>query len=208
MNIKYSDALYWAASSQTKKEDYHLTQTQESVLRKLIHYSKTNEKITYSNRVIGQHTFINERVIEKTIPQLNKKGFITVVSFVVSDGTSIAKRRIININWDKIKEVIEFIPTFDNVEDFNESVNEPIQPEPTPQESIEPTQNEDKPTKTKLPKTTELLGYLKAHPSYMDLDNANKMIFEEAIVIDERITTTEDIDKILNMIFEDNTSSL
>jgi len=82
MEIKkhYSDALYWATSPQSREKDYHMTRLQESILRKLIHYSKSNEKISYSNSIIAEHTFLSEDTLKKEIPKLSRMGLISPAS--------------------------------------------------------------------------------------------------------------------------------
>lgn len=107
----YNDALYWVTSKQSKGKDYHLTRTQEAILRKLIHYSKKNPKITYSNKIISDHTFIDLEVVRKEIPKIVKKGFISSANITVSDGEEVYKRRTIYIKWDFIQMVLNEIPT-------------------------------------------------------------------------------------------------
>jgi len=107
---KYSDALYWATSTQTKDKGYHLTRTQEAILRKLIHYSKPNKpKITYSNKIIAQHTYLGEETIRKAIPILAKKGFLSTANHKIFDG-EFKERRTIYIKWDFIEWVLSQIP--------------------------------------------------------------------------------------------------
>lgn len=125
-NIKkiYNDALYWSTSRQSKEKDYHLTRTQEAILRKLIHYSTKNEKITYSNKIISAHTFIDAEVIRKEIPKIVKKGFISSSSTTISERDEVYKRRTIFIKWGFIQKVLNDIP-------INE---EPVQPSIEPEE--------------------------------------------------------------------------
>jgi len=112
----HSDALYWAMSPITKGRDYHITRLQESVLRKLIHYSKKNEKITYSNELIGKHTFLKVSSIEKVIPQLVKLGYIRSIVSNGQDGENHFKRRTINIKWKRLAFVLSEIPNEDELE--------------------------------------------------------------------------------------------
>ena len=106
----YSDALYWATSNKSKTTDYHLTRTKEAILRKLIHYSTRNEKITYSNKLIAQHTFIDETQVEKAIPRLTKIGYLKTICFTISEGGKVVKRRTININWEFLEKISKEIP--------------------------------------------------------------------------------------------------
>jgi hypothetical protein len=108
---KYNDVLYWATSNQSKSKGYHLTRTQEAILRKLIHYSTSNPKITYSNEIIGEHTFIDSEVIRKEIPKIVKKGFLSSATITVSDNGEINKRRTIYVKWDFIQQILDDIPT-------------------------------------------------------------------------------------------------
>lgn len=112
-NIKtiYNDALYWATSSQSKNKAYHLTRTQEAILRKLIHYATKDEKISYSNTIISGHTFIDTEVLRKEIPKLVKKKYISSATTKVSDGGDVYTRRTMYIKWDTIQMVLNDIPT-------------------------------------------------------------------------------------------------
>ena len=105
----YHDALYWASSNQTEKLGYHLTRTEEAILRKLIHYSTKNPKISYSNKVISQHTFIGEESLRKYIPKIAKKGFISTDNHKIFDG-EFKERRTIYIKWDFIEKILSKVP--------------------------------------------------------------------------------------------------
>jgi hypothetical protein len=121
----YSDALYWAMSPKTKDKPYHLTRTLESVLRKLIHYNSSNPRISYSNEIIAQHTFLDTSTLEKAIPALNKKRYIKTVTFQINDGNGkITSRRLININWEFIESVLAEVPIPPTSEDNNEPNND------------------------------------------------------------------------------------
>jgi len=123
----YSDALYWATSNQSKTNDYHLTRTEEAILRKLIHYSSRNEKITYSNKLISKHTFIDETQVEKAIPRLTKIGYLKTISFAISEGGKVVKRRTININWEFLEKISKEVPQTDSLEnedEFDTIINE------------------------------------------------------------------------------------
>lgn len=117
----YSDALFWSISPMSKDKKYHLSRLNESVLRKLIHYDKRNMKISYSSELIAKHTFLNVSQIEKTIPYLEKKGFIKCIRFTAKNekGEKI-KRRIININWSFIEGVLLDVPEVGIVEKEND----------------------------------------------------------------------------------------
>jgi hypothetical protein len=113
----YSDALYWSMSPLSKDKKYHLSRVHESVLRKLIHYDKKDKKITYSNEWISKHVFLDITQIEKSIPYLEKKGFINCIGFSTrNEKGEMIKRRIININWDFIEEVLSEVPEMKFIE--------------------------------------------------------------------------------------------
>lgn len=113
----YSDALYWSMSPMSRDKNYHLTRLNESILRKLIHYDKKNKKITFSNQWISKHVFLDITQIEKAIPHLEKKGFINCITYSKKNKDSkMIKRRIININWDFIKEVLSEVPKLEFIE--------------------------------------------------------------------------------------------
>lgn len=106
----YHDALYWATSTKTKGKKYHITRTEEAILRKLIHYSTSNEKITYSNEIITEHTFIGVETLKKAIPSLYKKGYISIAIFKIFDKGGPKTRRTIFIKWDRLKFILSEIP--------------------------------------------------------------------------------------------------
>lgn len=112
LNIKktYSDMLYWVRSSVNKKKDYYLTPSEADILRKLIHYSKKNEKITYSNEIISSHTFIPEVTIKDVIPKLNRIGYINSATTTIKDGQKWIRRRTIYIDWEFLETVMKDIP--------------------------------------------------------------------------------------------------
>lgn len=131
-NIKniYSDALYWATSPLSKKKPYHLTRVHESVLRKLIHYDKKNPKIDFSSEWIAKHTFLDVTQIEKSVPLLNKKGFIKCIHFSIKGkGGELVKRRIINIEWEFIKEILSEVPKLQKIENLEPEEKEEQQEE-------------------------------------------------------------------------------
>ncbi|SEB07339.1 hypothetical protein SAMN05443667_1225 [Flavobacterium gillisiae] len=107
---KFNDALYWATSTLSKDKEYHITRTLDAVLRKLIHYSNTNEKITYSNSIIAEHTFMGEETIKKAIPELRKKNYVSIANTRIFDEGKVTTRRTINIKWDKIESILGEVP--------------------------------------------------------------------------------------------------
>ncbi|WP_426095161.1 hypothetical protein [Flavobacterium sp. DSR2-3-3] len=123
----YSDVLYWSMSPMSKDKKYHITRVHESVLRKLIHYDKSNIKITYSNKWISKHTFLDITQIEKSIPHLEKKDYINCITFSKKNKNGeLIKRRIININWNFIQEVLSEVPKMEFIEketDFFEQIS-------------------------------------------------------------------------------------
>ena len=164
----HADALYWATSKQSKNKSYHITRTQEAVLRKLIHYSKKNASITYSNSVISQHTFIGEETLRKNIPILAKKGYISTACMKISDGGQIRTRRTILIKWNFLEKVLADIPMIENdSNDVNTKNDEQvIQIEkPDEQKTEEPISKSDVKKDIALPRveiTDEKLDWLKS----------------------------------------------
>jgi hypothetical protein len=121
----YSDALYWSISPMSKDKKYHLTRLNESILRKLIHYDKKNKRITYSNEWISKHVFLDITQIEKSIPLLEKKGFINCITFTTkNEKGELIKRRIININWDFIQHVLSEVPELKFIEKENDDAEQ------------------------------------------------------------------------------------
>ena len=119
INKKYSDVLYWATSTQTKDKGYRITRTEEAVLRKLIHYSKSKEKITYSNENIAKHTYIGIETLKKVIPSLQKKGYISIALIKIFDEGEPKTRRTIFIKWDFIQFVFDELPATEESEEPN-----------------------------------------------------------------------------------------
>ncbi len=133
----YADALFWAMSPKSKGKPYHITRTQESILRKLIHYDASNPKITYSNELIGQHTYIKSSTIEKVIPALTNKQYIKTITYQINDGSGkITSRRTISINWDFIKGVLAEVPVA-SIQEPKEDI-EPINAEANDAKSSQP----------------------------------------------------------------------
>ncbi len=131
----YHDALYWAISPKSKGQAYHLTRTQESVLRKLIHYDSTNPVIPYSNETIGKHIYLEEASIEKIIPTLRKKGYIKTINYNVnSKSGGVIERRKINIEWAFIAEILATIPSIENNKEETLSIDEVIELDDLPEE--------------------------------------------------------------------------
>lgn len=162
-NIKqiYHDALYWATSPKSKDKDYHLTRTQEAILRKLIHYTKKNEKITYSNELIGEHTFINPEVIRKEIPKLAKKKYISSASTTVLDGEEVFKRRTIYINWETITNVLNDIP---------QKETESLPTEPRPQSENNEAENKNQSPPNPIAKEPELKKVEESEPDIIEFE--------------------------------------
>jgi hypothetical protein len=118
----YADALFWAMSPKSKGKPYHITRTEESVFRKLTRYDKKNPKITYSNEIIADHTFLDITTIEKAIPSLNKKKWIKTITYQINDGSGkITSRRIVNINWDFVASVLKEAPKITSTKSEDEA---------------------------------------------------------------------------------------
>lgn len=194
-NIKqtYADALFWAMSPKSKDKPYHITRTQESILRKLIHYDCSNPKITYSNEVIGQHIYLEASTIEKVIPALTKMKFIKTITFQVNDGSGrITSRRIININWDFIKEVLTEVPVViasETAEDIEPSITE-AHDESSSQSIEEPTISSNKTVYSHLEEEDEItLGF----ESNLPLRKPSRTIAMEPRLIDGIMNVPSDL---------------
>tara|TARA_R110000751_G_scaffold260701_1_gene360075 strand:+ start:1403 stop:2203 length:801 start_codon:yes stop_codon:yes gene_type:complete len=113
-NKKYYEDVLNYASSLPSTNEVSLSPFEVRVLRKLIHIGNTNPKITYSNENLSKLLYCPDSVktIKKVIPKLVKKKYIKSISSVISDGKSINKRRVININWEKIEEVFNILPNY------------------------------------------------------------------------------------------------
>lgn len=107
----YNDALYWATSPQSKDKGYHISRVHDSVLRKLIHYCKNKERVFFTNDVIAKHTYLGEEQVKKSIPLLEKKGFIKCLHISTRDeNNNIIKRRGISINWPTFEKIMDELP--------------------------------------------------------------------------------------------------
>lgn len=116
-NIKniYNDALYWVTSPQSKDKEYHISRVHESILRKLIHYTKKKDTVYYTNNVIAKHIYLGEEQVKKSIPNLEKKGYIKCVHFTNRDDNyKIIKRRGISINWNTFEKIMIDLPNAKN----------------------------------------------------------------------------------------------
>lgn len=116
----YHDVLFWASSKLTDGETFHLNPSEFKVMMKLIQYDKKNSKITYSNELIAQHTFLKVRTVEDAMYKLKK------AKYIKSAVTTVEKksRRTSYIQWDFIEELFEMLPVYDRIkEDTEEQTN-------------------------------------------------------------------------------------
>ena len=102
----YLDLLEWVRSPLNKKKDYSITLFQSILLQRLIKYSRVNENITYSNRIISEHMFRSKKHIENNLPLLSKKGLIiTTINRSRDEYGNFISKRTIRINWEKLQEI-------------------------------------------------------------------------------------------------------
>ena len=113
MDIKkqYHDALYFAVAKINKQTTFSITPIQKSIIEKMIHYEKKYPKITFKNVTIAEHLFSTEITIKNGIEDLYRKGYLESVTGFHTNFGSAAKSRVITINWSKLQEVLDLIPT-------------------------------------------------------------------------------------------------
>lgn len=138
----YHDALFFASSQQNKQapetginkngkpkkkvdKSFFLVANELKVLMKLIHYSTTNENITYQDKDISKHTWIPQQSIINTIKSLKDKGYIINEINKGNDNGNWYCKRIININWKFIESVYKLSQV--NTVDLNSNKVEVIQ---------------------------------------------------------------------------------
>jgi DNA-binding MarR family transcriptional regulator len=98
----YFDALFYASSTTTTKEEFHIDCVQFKVMLKLIHYNSNDKYITWTSENISKHISIPIGSIDKAIQRLTKKGYIKTSTTQI-DYTH--KKRTIVLNWEKISEI-------------------------------------------------------------------------------------------------------
>lgn len=108
----YSDVLFWVTSPMSKDKRYHITYAQESVLRKLIHYTNKGVKrfINYSNESISSHIYMSEEHLKKIIPKLNKVGYIIISNRKHNNNGEFKTSRTIEIDWNFIESIVPDLP--------------------------------------------------------------------------------------------------
>lgn len=132
----YNDALYWATSPQSKDKGYHISRVHDSVLRKLIHYCKNKERVFFTNDIIASHIYLGEEQVKKSIPLLEKKGFIKCLHISTRDeNNNIIKRRGISINWPTFEKIMDELPA--KKAKLDEEIDDVIQVEMPIQNSSE-----------------------------------------------------------------------
>jgi DNA-binding MarR family transcriptional regulator len=122
----YFDALFYASSTDTTKQEFHIDCVQFKLMLKLIHYDAKENYITWQSENISKHISIPIGSIDKAIQRLNKKGYIKVVIKQI-DYTH--KKRTITINWEKLSEIDELYQ--------NSILNETIINQPELEELLE-----------------------------------------------------------------------
>ncbi len=112
----YLDLVEWVRSPMNSKKDYSITLFQSMILQRLLKYSRQNDEITYSNKIISEHMFRGISQIENNLPVLTKKGFIsTKVSRSKDEYGNIISKRVIRINWGKLLEIKKEMDVYLNV---------------------------------------------------------------------------------------------
>jgi hypothetical protein len=189
----YSDVLYWATSTQSKDNGYHITRTQEAILRKLIHYSRSNEKITYSNEIIAEHTFMGEETIRKAIPEIAKKGFISTAVSKIFDSGEFKTRRTIYIKWDFIESVLVDVPKKEDTSNVTTSTSTSLNENLTEIEILPIIDESDLNSKTNQAPVKSISNLIKSE------------IFEipEIVITDEKFKWLREVSKIPTLTKED-----
>ena len=113
MKIKqtYHDALYFAVAKINKQADFALTPIQKNIIEKMIHYEKKYPEITFKNSTIAEHLFSSELSVKDAIEDLYRKGYLSHSNVLHTNYGYLAKSRVITINWNRLQEVLDLIPT-------------------------------------------------------------------------------------------------
>jgi hypothetical protein len=112
----YLDLVEWVRSPMNSKKEYSITLFQSLIFHRLLKYSRQNEKITYSNRIISEHMFRGQSQIENNLPVLTKKGLIkTKVTRKKDEHNNVISKRTITINWEKLIEIKNEMDSYLNV---------------------------------------------------------------------------------------------
>lgn len=196
----YYDALFFASATMNEKKEFHLTRAEFRVLLKLIHYSSSEENITWSSENISKHLCTSIDSIDKTIQRLRQKGYINVIN---KQRNATTRSRTIYINWEFILEIDglyqDHIKSLDEEQDstepkVNQKVNEQSSiddntPEPTidVEEDVEEKEDED---------TSSIKYFLSKLPpvpvnEIENESNTEKITKEELI----RLTENTELDK-------------
>lgn len=135
----YFDALFFASATINEGKDFHLTPAQFRLFLKLIHYSSSEENITWSSENISKHLCTSIDSIDKTIQRLRQKGYINVIN---KQRNATTRSRTIYINWEFILEIDglyqDHIKSLDEQQDSTEPViNKDIKEDNTTE--VEPT---------------------------------------------------------------------
>lgn len=126
----YYDALFFASATMNEKKEFHLSRAEFRVLLKLIHYSSSEENITWSSENISKHLCTSIDSIDKSIQRIRQKGYINVIN---KQRNATTRTRTIYINWEFILEIDGLYQDHIKSLDEEEGSSEPevIQTEPT-----------------------------------------------------------------------------
>lgn len=147
---KYHDALYFAVAKINKKKDFAITPMQKNIIEKIIHYEKKYSDITFKNETIAKHLFSTENTIKLSIEDLYRKGYLKHSTEFHNNYGSPAKSRVIRINWDRLQEVLDIIPTELTVDTPNDEVKKELPTDNTSITVVTTEVVEDTPTKEEL----------------------------------------------------------
>jgi DNA-binding MarR family transcriptional regulator len=107
----YHDALFFASSPSNKKENFYLTPSEFKVLIKLMVYQRNNSDITYQNKTIAEHIFLAESTVKDAMEALARMAYISTELNVFNNGLGFKSKRTVRINWKRIEEIDNKIPT-------------------------------------------------------------------------------------------------
>lgn len=189
----YFDALFFASATINEGKDFHLTPAQFRLFLKLIHYSSSEENITWSSENISKHLCTSIDSIDKTIQRLRQKGYINVIN---KQRNATKRTRTIYINWEFILEVDglyqDHIKSLDEEQDSTEpKVNQKSSIEDNSPEPTIDVEEEDVDLEEDTSSIKYLLSKLPSVP-VDEIESTTEKITKEELI---RLTENTELDK-------------